>query len=199
MKPSREPICEVRGRMLPLPHDDVDTDQLAPARFVHGWRRRGAVLLHDWRFAADGGLRCDSPLDRPEHAGAEILVAGANFGCGSSRENAVWACLDFGLRAVVAASFADIFRANAARNGLLTVTVDAGVQSELLAVVAVDPSVEVTISLEDLTLELPGGRRVDFAYHPFARRCLLQGQDALDYLLEHDASISRWEQERSPT
>ena len=186
------PIREIRGRLVPLPHDDVDTDQLAPARFVRARGRRGEALLHDWRFAADGTPRPDSPLDRPELAGAEILVAGANFGCGSSREHAVWACLDFGLRAVVAPSFADIFRANAARNGLLTVRIDAAAHRELLAAAA-DPAAEVTISLEDLTLTLPGGRRVAFPFDPFARRCLLEGQDALDYLLDQDDAIDRWE------
>ncbi|MCP3962610.1 MAG: 3-isopropylmalate dehydratase small subunit [bacterium] len=197
MKPIR--IREIQGRVVPLPRDDVDSDQLAPARFLHAQPRGGVVLLHDWRFAADGSARPDSPLDHPVRAGAEILLAGANFGCGSSREHAVWACLDFGLKAIVATSFADIFRANAWRSGLLTVEVDAETHGELLAAVAADPSAEVVISLEELTLTLPGGRRVGFAYEPFARRCLLEGSDALDVLLGHDDAITRWERERSQT
>ncbi len=194
---SRDPIRDIRGRLVPLPHDDVDTDQLIPARFAHIPSRPGDRLLHDWRFTADGGRRPDSPLDAPEYAGAEILLAGANFGCGSSREHAVGACLDYGLTAIAAISFADIFRANAARNRLLTVAVDAATQRELLAAVAADPSTDVEISLEDLTLTLPGGRRVPFPYDPFVRRCLLEGMDTLDYLLEQDEAISRWERSRA--
>lgn len=195
-----EPIDIVRGRLVPLPNQNVDTDQITPARFLRQTGREGLdkVLFHDWRFDEDGNPKPDFPFNRPEFDGATILLAGDNFGCGSSREHAPWACLAYGLRAIISTSFADIFRGNSAKNGLLTVIVDPKTHRELFETVEKDPSVEVTISLREQTLALPDGRKVSFPYDAFARRCLLEGKDQLGYLLDLDPEISRYESAHPP-
>jgi 3-isopropylmalate/(R)-2-methylmalate dehydratase small subunit len=190
-----EPIDVVRGRMVPLPNQNVDTDQITPARFLRQTGREGLdkVLFHDWRFDEDGEPKADFPLNRPEFQGATILLAGDNFGCGSSREHAPWACLAYGFRAIVSTSFADIFRGNAAKNGLLTVIVDAKTHRELFEAVEKDPAVEVSISLREQAIALPGGRKAPFPYDAFARKCLLEGKDQLGYLRELEPEIERYE------
>src|SRR5512136_2072715 len=148
------------SRAVVLPTDDVDTDQIIPARFLKVTDKAGlgASLFADWRYAADGSPRPDFVLNQPGASGAAILVAGANFGCGSSREHAPWALTGFGFRAVVSTSFADIFRNNALKNGLLPVAIDAATHAELLAALARAPEAELRIDLAAQTLTLPGGR-----------------------------------------
>lgn len=177
-----------------LPNDNVDTDQIIPARFLKGTDKAGLgkALFASWRYDEAGRPRPGFPLDAPGVQGAQILVAGENFGCGSSREHAVWALVDYGFRAVVSSSIADIFRRNAIMNGLLPVVVDRPVHRRLLAA----PGAKVAIDLEAQTLELEDGTRSAFSIDPFARHCLLQGVDELGYLLSHQNAIRAFEGER---
>ncbi len=179
----------LESRMVPLLIDDVDTDQIIPAEFLKATGRGdfGDGLFAAWRRDPDFVLH--SPASR----GARVLLAGENFGCGSSREHAPWALLDYGFRAVVSPRFADIFRANALRNGLLTVAVDGSVHRRLAAAARADASAEVTIDLEAEQLTLPDGSQVPFEVDPFARRCLLEGVDQLGYLLRQRSEIEAYE------
>jgi 3-isopropylmalate/(R)-2-methylmalate dehydratase small subunit len=188
---SREPFVRHTGRTAVLAADDVDTDQIIPARFLTGTSREGLGrgLFAGWRFDAEGGARPEFPLNRPEAHGATVLVAGRNFGCGSSREHAVWALAEFGFRAVVAISFGDIFRGNALKNGLLAVAVDAAVQARL----AEASGSAVTVDLADRTLTLADGTRVGFEVDAFARHCLLEGIDEMEFLLGQEAAIAAYE------
>ena len=201
------------SRVVPLLVDNIDTDQIIPARFLKVTDKEGLgrVLFCDWRYqgtvpsveAAEGAA--PNPgfvLNDPRYAGAQVLVAGDNFGCGSSREHAPWALTAYGFRAVVSTSFADIFRSNALKNGLLPVEVDAQTHAALLAL---PPDAEITISLEARTLEVPGGgaaqpearsTRATFPIDPFARQCLLRGVDQLGYLLSFDEAIRAYEEAR---
>jgi len=186
----------LRSRVAPLIRDDIDTDQIIPARFLKVTDKQGLGrnLFADWRYAADGTPRADFPLTRPEYAGARALLAGANFGCGSSREHAPWALLDFGFRAVIATSFADIFRNNALGNGLLPVAIDPDSHARLRRAIEADPAAEVGIDLAARTLTLPDGARVDFPVDPFAAQCLLRGTDKLGYLLGFADRIAAYEE-----
>jgi 3-isopropylmalate/(R)-2-methylmalate dehydratase small subunit len=193
-----EPIDIIQGRMIPVPSENIDTDQITPARFLRITGRDGLekVLFYDWRFNEDGSPKPDFPMNKPEFEGASILLAGDNFGCGSSREHAPWACVAYGLKAIISTSFADIFRGNSAKNGLLTVIVDAKTHKELFEAVAKDTAVEVRISLKERKLTLPSGRSVEFPYDPFARKCLLEGKDQLGFLLDLAETVSRYENSR---
>jgi 3-isopropylmalate/(R)-2-methylmalate dehydratase small subunit len=191
-----DPMREVRSRTVVLPVDDVDTDQIIPARFLKGTTKTGLGknLFADWRYDAAGRSRADFVLNRPESSGAQVLVAGRNFGCGSSREHAPWALVDFGFRAVVSLSFGDIFRTNALKNGLLPVQVDSATHASLLA----SPGSVVVIDLEAMTLVLADGPPVRFPVEPFARFCLLNGTDELTFLLSLDPTISAYERRIHP-
>ncbi len=171
--------------------DNVDTDQIIPARFLTTTSKEGLGehLFNDWRYDPEGRPRPDFVLNQSAAKGAEILVSGQNFGCGSSREHAPWALTDYGFRAVVSLSIADIFKANALKNGLLPVVVDREIHRLLLE----NPGMEVTIDLESRTLSLPDGKRVDFPVDGFARYCLLNGLDELDFLLEQEQTILAFE------
>ena len=177
-------------RAAPLPVADVDTDQIVPARFLKGTSRAGfeEALFADWRAAPDAGF----VLDHPPHAGAEILLTGENFGCGSSREHAVWALLDGGLRAVVGPSFADIFKGNAWGNGLVAAAIDTEAWRELLAAVEGEPTTPVTVELARQRVSWPGGS-ARFEVDPFAKHCLLEGVDRLGYLLSLESAITQHE------
>jgi len=190
------PIRRIRSRTVVLPADNVDTDQIIPARFLVTTTSAGmgAFLFADWRYGEGGQPKADFVLNRPEAAGARVLVAGRNFGCGSSREHAVWALADHGFQAVVSTSFADIFRGNALKNGLLPVAVDAATHAALLAA----PGAEVTIDLGELSLELAGGVRASFSVEPFARYCLMNGVDELAFLLSRDGAITAHERAAGP-
>ena len=187
-----QPFRKLESRTAVLPRADIDTDQIIPARYLKGTTRTGLGrwLFAGWRYDEQGRPRADFPLSRPEARGAQVLVAGANFGCGSSREHAPWALLDYGFRAVVSSSIADIFRSNALKNGLLPVIVDRATHEILLA----SPGTRVSIDLESRTLAF-GDARVTFAIDPFSRRCLLQGVDELGYLLGQEDAIAAYERE----
>ncbi|HYX92603.1 MAG TPA: 3-isopropylmalate dehydratase small subunit [Myxococcaceae bacterium] len=186
-----EPLRRLVSRTVVLPSNDVDTDQIIPARFLKVTDKRGLgkQLFADWRYEKDGTPRPDFVLNKPEAQGAQVLVAGDNFGCGSSREHAPWALVDFGFRAVVSSSIADIFRNNAVKNGLLPVVVDARMHRRLLEA----PGATVTVDLEAQTLTL-GGESARFEVDPFARHCLIQGVDELGFLLGQHAAIRAFEE-----
>jgi 3-isopropylmalate/(R)-2-methylmalate dehydratase small subunit len=187
----REPLKLVRSRTLVLSTENIDTDQIIPARFLVVTTRDGLGegLFADWRYAPDGRPRSDFALNRPESVGARVLVAGRNFGCGSSREHAVWALYDHGFRAVVSTSLADIFKRNAVKNGLLPVEVDAATHAKLMATAGT----EVEIDLASQTIALGDGTRARFPMEPFARYCLMEGSDELDFLLSQEAAIAAYE------
>jgi 3-isopropylmalate/(R)-2-methylmalate dehydratase small subunit len=178
-----------------LPMDDVDTDQIIPARFLKAVDRKamGDHLFTDWRTQGDGSPDPDFPLNRASAQGAQILLAGNNFGCGSSREHAVWALTGAGFQAVIAPSFADIFRNNALKNGLLPVALPRESVGQLLDRVAADPTTSITIDLNTQTVSFGSQPGISFQIDPFARRCLLEGVDQLGYLLSHDSSIRAYE------
>jgi 3-isopropylmalate/(R)-2-methylmalate dehydratase small subunit len=178
-----------------LPATNIDTDQIIPARFLTTTTRDGLGrhLFTDWRYDAHGTPRAEFVLNRPEARGCSILVAGRNFGCGSSREHAPWALLDFGIRAVVSTEIADIFKTNALKNGLLPVVVDEPTAGWLLE----HPGAEVEIDLQATLLRLPNGAAVGFPIDAFARYCLLNGIDELGFLLSRETELARYEQQRS--
>jgi 3-isopropylmalate/(R)-2-methylmalate dehydratase small subunit len=181
----------IRSRTVAMPATNIDTDQIIPARFLTATSKAGfgKHLFADWRYDPAGEPKPDFPLNKPEAAGCRILVAGRNIGCGSSREHAPWALQDFGFDAVVSTEFADIFRTNCLKNGLLPLVVDEPTHAWLLA----NPGVEVTIDIEATTLTLPDGSEVKFPLEGFARYCLLHGVDELGFLLEQDAAIKAYE------
>ena len=189
---SLQPFRRLDSRIAVLARPDIDTDQIIPARYLKGTTRTGLGrwLFAGWRYDEQGHPRTDFALARPEARGAQVLVAGPNFGCGSSREHAPWALLDYGFRAVVSSSIADIFRANALKNGLLPVIVDAATHEVLLA----SPGMRVSIDLESCSLAF-GEARVSFDIDPFSRRCLLEGVDELGFLLAQDDAIAAYEKE----
>ena len=188
---SMEPIRRIVSRTVVLPQRDVDTDQIIPARYLKTIQRKGLgeALFADWRYDKDGRPRPDFPMHQPQAAGAQVLVAGANFGCGSSREHAPWALQDFGFRAVVSSSIADIFRSNALKNGLVPVVLDAAAHERLLA----SPGAQVTIELETRTL-MADGLTATFPLDPFSRHCLMNGVDELGFLLSQSADIAAFEE-----
>ena len=187
-------IQTITSRTVVLPSSNIDTDQIIPARFLTTTTREGLgrSLFADWRYDAQGTPKADFVLNRPEAQGCHILVAGNNFGCGSSREHAPWALLDYGLQAVVSTEIADIFRSNSLKNGLLPVVVDQATSDWLLA----NPGAEVTINVEETTLALPNGTRVKFPLEAFSRYCLLNGVDELGFLLDRRAQIEAYERQR---
>jgi len=188
----------LKSRMVPMPQRNIDTDQIIPARFLKTISKEGLGdnLFCDWRYDAQGRPKPEFILNQPRAAGAQVLLAGDNFGCGSSREHAPWALTQFGFRALISTSFADIFRANSLKNGLLPVIVPADVHTELFEAVSRDLDAEVRIDLENQTLTTPGGRQVEFPVDSFAKHCLLEGVDELGYTLQHEAEIALFEARR---
>jgi len=189
-----EPIKTIRSRTAVLPLSNIDTDQIIPARFLRATTREGfgKHLFSEWRYDASGAPRPDFALNKPEAQGCSILVAGRNFGCGSSREHAPWALTDYGIKAVISTEFADIFRNNSLKNGLVPVLVDDATAEWLLK----NPGVEITIDLATSTLTLPNGQSVKFPLEPFAAYCLMNGVDELGFLLSKNAEISAYESKR---
>ncbi|MBL8202490.1 MAG: 3-isopropylmalate dehydratase small subunit [Chromatiales bacterium] len=187
-------VTSVKSRTVVMPQSDIDTDQIVPARFLTTTTRKGLgkALFADWRYDRAGNPRPEFLLNRPEAAGCGVLVAGNNFGCGSSREHAPWALLDFGIRAVISTEIADIFRGNSLKNGLIPVTVDKATHGWLVE----NPGVEVTVDVEASKLLLPDGRAVSFPIDGFSKYCLLNGVDQLGYLLNQADAISRFEDTR---
>jgi 3-isopropylmalate/(R)-2-methylmalate dehydratase small subunit len=186
-----EQLRRVESTTVVLPTENIDTDQIIPARFLTATTREGfgAKLFADWRYDASGGPRPDFPLNQPAARGARVLVAGRNFGCGSSREHAVWALADYGIRAVISSSFADIFRSNAIKNGVVPVALDGASHAKLLGA----PGARVVVDVAACSVELPDGTRAAFELPPFARYCLMEGQDELAFLLSQAEAIAAYE------
>lgn len=185
----------LESRMVPMPATNIDTDQIIPARFLKTISKEGlgVNLFCDWRYDAQGKPKPDFILNQPRAQGAQVLLAGDNFGCGSSREHAPWALTQFGFRAVISTSFADIFRGNSLKNGLLPVIVPADVHQDLFRAVEQNPDAQVKIDLERQTLTTPAGREVQFPVDSFSRHCLLEGVDEMGYILQHEAKIAAFE------
>ena len=190
-----EKIVQLTSKTIVLPIDDVDTDQIVPARFLTTTEREGIgiSLFADWREDKDGNPIADFPLNAPDAKECKILVAGRNFGCGSSREHAPWAIYDFGIRAVISSEIADIFRNNSLNNGLVPVIVDEETHQWLLD----NPRAEVTVDMEACVLRLPDGREAPFPIEPFARHCIMEGIDQMGFLLQNKDQIEAFEQNRS--
>jgi 3-isopropylmalate/(R)-2-methylmalate dehydratase small subunit len=188
------------SRVVPLLVNDIDTDQIIPARFLKATDKAGLgkFLFADWRYGADGSLKPEFILNTAGVAGAQILLAGDNFGCGSSREHAPWALVDYGFRAILSTSFADIFRGNAIKNGLLPVTIDHASHEAIAAVVAGDPGLKISVDLESQNITVPGLGSVPFPIDGFARTCLLNGVDELGYLLSFEKEIAAFERRTTP-
>ena len=186
-----EPIKSVTSKTVVIPLDDIDTDQIIPARFLTTTTRDGLGehLFTDWRYAKDGTPNPDFVLNSPEAQGAQILVAGHNFGCGSSREHAPWALLDFGLRVAISTEIADIFFNNALKNGFIPVVVDDDTHAWLLD----NPGAEVTVDLESSTVIVPGREAIPFSVDSFAKYCLLNGLDQMGFLTQHADDIAAFE------
>lgn len=194
-----QPFTTLTSKIAPLPYNDVDTDQIIPASYLKVTNKEGLAegLFSRWRYRADGTPDPDFPLNQPAHQGAQILLAGDNFGCGSSREHAPWALLGYGFRAVISPSFADIFRNNALKNGLLPAAVDDAAYRTLLEQVREDPETQVTIDLETQTVTLPDGRETTFPIDEFSKTCMLAGVDQLGYLLQQKPRIAAYEEQRA--
>jgi 3-isopropylmalate/(R)-2-methylmalate dehydratase small subunit len=188
-------IRRVTSHLIPLLERDVDTDQIIPARFLKVTDKLGLGqhLFEDWRYLADGSPNPGFVFNQAQAQGGQILLAGANFGCGSSREHAAWALLGWGVKAVISTSFADIFRNNAVKNGLLTIEVDQETVSALRDLVSDSPQAEVTIDLESQSVSFGSGWAVQFTLDPFARHCLMEGVDQLGYLLSKQDAIRAYE------
>ena len=188
-----EPINKISSRTVVIPLDDVDTDQIIPARYLRTTVRAGLGenLFADWRYDKDGTEVADFVLNKDEANDAEILVTGRNFGCGSSREHAPWALLDYGFRAVISTEIADIFRSNSLKNGFLPVVVDEQTHQWLIK----NPGAEITLDIESSTLILPDGRSTSFPLESFSQYCLLNGIDELGFLMDNSAAIDAYEEQ----
>jgi len=185
----------LKSTVIALPHNDIDTDQIIPAQYLKVTDKQGLAdgLFTGWRYYPSGEINPDFPLNNPVHQEAEILLAGDNFGCGSSREHAPWALTQWGFRAIISTSFADIFRNNALKNGLLPVEVPSHVHRQLLEILQADPSCQVTIDLPSQTLSLSKGIQTEFSIDPFSKKCLEGGVDTLGYLLRFSEQINTFE------
>jgi 3-isopropylmalate/(R)-2-methylmalate dehydratase small subunit len=190
-----EPLRIISSKTVVLPSSDIDTDQIIPARFLTTTTREGLGehLFSNWRYDADGSVKGDFILNKPEAKGCQVLVAGNNFGCGSSREHAPWALLDYGFKAVISTEIADIFRSNSLKNGFLPLVIDKDNHAWLMS----NPGVQVEINLETSTLSLPNGKQVNFKIEGFARYCLLNGVDELGYLQNQLDKIQQYEAARA--
>lgn len=186
-----KPVTRIHSRTAVLVDENIDTDRIIPARFLTTTTREGLgkLCFNDWRYLADGSVNPAFPLNQPAAQGCSILVAGRNFGCGSSREHAPWALLDYGIQAVLCSEIADIFRGNALKNGLLAIVISAAEHRWLLD----HPGIELTIDVRGQFISLPDDGRIPFQLEPFARHCLLNGVDQLGYLLQHVEAITAYE------
>jgi 3-isopropylmalate/(R)-2-methylmalate dehydratase small subunit len=196
-----EPFRIFTSKVIPIDADNVDTDQIVPARYLKVTDKAGLAdaLFRDWRFEEDGSLK-DPPfiLDQPGMAGRQILLVGDNFGSGSSREHAPWALTAWGVRAILSTSFADIFRGNSLKNGLLPIVVTPSVHQRLRDLIERDPDARLTVDLAEEGVLLPDGTTIDFEIDPFAKRMLLAGTDELGYLLTKEPEIAAWEATHPP-
>ena len=190
-----KPFTNFESRVVPLAINNIDTDQIIPARFLKTTSKQGLdrQLFNDWRYDAKGNPKPDFILNQPRGQNAQVLLAGDNFGCGSSREHAPWALTQFGFRAVISTSFADIFKQNSLKNSLLPIVVPADVHAELFAAVDRDADAMVKVDLAAQTLTTPGGRQVEFPVDGFSKHCLLEGVDELGYILSRETDIAGFE------
>ncbi|ANH60085.1 3-isopropylmalate dehydratase small subunit [Dokdonia donghaensis] len=200
-----EKFTKLISTAVPLPIENIDTDQIIPARFLKATDKKGFGdnVFRDWRFTKDGTLDADFPINKPQYAGAKILVAGDNFGCGSSREHAAWAIVGYGFKVVISSFFADIFKGNALNNGLLPIQVTPEYLKELLAGIEANPELPITIDLENQVVEMAGvyaeqGRstKAEFDIDPYKKVCMINGYDDIDFLLSKKAEIEAFEKER---
>jgi 3-isopropylmalate/(R)-2-methylmalate dehydratase small subunit len=188
-------VTTIESKTVALPIDNIDTDQIIPARFLKTTSMEGLGdnLFLDWRYLADGSPNPDFPLNKPAAKGASILIAGDNFGCGSSREHAPWALVQYGFKAIISTSFADIFKGNALKNGLLPIIIPADIHAELIKW----SGITLKIDLASQTVTLAGGRTVEFPIDPFAKHCLLEGVDELGYMIKQEPAIAAYEAKRA--
>ena len=196
-----DPFTVFTSRVIPMPAENVDTDQIVPARYLKVTDKEGLAeaLFRDWRYAEDGSLK--EPrfiLDQPEMTGRRILLVGDNFGAGSSREHAPWALTAWGIRAILSTSYADIFRSNSLKNGVLPIVVDEPTHARLFALLADDPNAQLTVDLAEQGVLLPDGSTIDFDVDPFSKQMMLAGTDELGYLLSKEAELSAWEAAHPP-
>jgi 3-isopropylmalate/(R)-2-methylmalate dehydratase small subunit len=196
-----EKFVQFTSRLAPLPIDNIDTDQVIPARFLKTISKIGLgdQLFCDWRYDAEGKPNPDFILNTPQGKAAQVLLAGDNFGCGSSREHAPWALTQYGFRAVISTSFADIFRGNSLKNSLLPIMVSRDAHNRLFEAVAKDPAATVAVNLIDQMLTLPDGSRVTFPIDEFAKYCMVNGVDELGYILQQEPAIAVYEAQRPVT
>lgn len=189
-------VTQFSGSIVSIPVNDIDTDQIIPARFLKVTDKEGLgkVAFCDWRYLEDGETpNPDFVINKPEYQGASVLIAGNNFGCGSSREHAPWALMGAGFKAVISTEFADIFRNNALKNGLLPIIVDVDTQQQLFSLAEEDPTTTLSVDVESQTLTLPDGRKVKFPLDGFSKYCLLNGVDQLGYLMNLDDQVQSYE------
>ncbi len=193
-----EKFITFTSRLAPLPIDNIDTDQIIPARFLKTISKVGLDqdLFCDWRYDAAGNPNPDFILNKPEGKEAKILLAGDNFGCGSSREHAPWALTQYGFRAVISTSFADIFKGNSLKNSLLPIAIPAEAHKRLFAAREKDPNVQVAVDLASQTVTLPDGEKVSFPVDEFAKFCMMEGVDELGYILKQEKEIAEYEAKR---
>jgi len=194
------PLKTFTGKIISIPTENIDTDQIIPAQFLKVTDKNGLGqnVFFNWRYLPDGTDNPDFVLNQPQSAGAEILVAGDNFGCGSSREHAPWALMAHGFRELISTSFADIFRNNSLKNGLLPIEVDTDTHRQLQSLAEEDPSTQITIDLPNQTVVLPDGRSVPFDIDSFSKHCLVNGLDQLGYLRDHLSAVEEYEQTHAP-
>ena len=190
-----EPFTTFSSAIIPLPAENVDTDQIIPARFLKTTEKSGLAdaLFYDWRYEESGQPKPDFVINRPEMQGRQVLLAGDNFGAGSSREHAPWALTSWGIRAILSTGFADIFRNNALKNGLLPIVVDPDTHRQLFDQFAARPEAVVTVDLEAQLVHLPDDQDLAFEVDPFARQMLLEGTDEIGWLLDRREAIDAWE------
>ena len=189
----------LKSLIIQLPHNDIDTDQIIPAQYLKVTDKKGLAegLFASWRYDSSGDMNPDFPLNKPQYQNAEILLTGDNFGCGSSREHAPWALVQWGIRAIISTSFADIFRNNALKNGLLPVVVPVSVHKQLLEIMQDDAFCQVTIDLPAQELSLPDGSIHEFSIDPFNKKCLVEGIDSLGYLLSFQDLVTSFENQHN--
>ena len=194
-----EKFTTLTATMVAIPTENIDTDQIIPARFLKVTDKKGLGdnLFCDWRYHADGSPKEDFILNSDQAKKAKILVAGDNFGCGSSREHAPWAIMGYGFRAVISTSFADIFRNNSLKLGLLPVVVDKETHFQLLSLIEEEPDTQITVDLASQTIQLPDGRKVNFPLDNFSKTCILNGVDQLGYLQSHSSAVAAYEEHHS--
>ena len=195
-----EPFETFSSALIPLPAENVDTDQIIPARFLKTTEKSGLAdsLFYDWRYDENGDPKPDFIINDPQMQGRQVLLAGDNFGAGSSREHAPWALTSWGIRAILSTSFADIFRSNTLKNGLLPIIVDADTHRQLFDQYAASPDAEVTVDLEAQVVHLPGDQDLAFEVDPFARQMLLEGTDEIGWLMDRTDAIDTWEAANPP-